>query len=57
MTKLTEGRLSTVAHPAATRHVPVSGENTIPGMACMHQCSVSMAEDTRKLPSVCSSLL
>lgn len=32
--KLIDGMLSTAPHPAATRQVFVSGEYTIPGIAC-----------------------
>jgi len=39
--KVTAGKPSTAAHPAASRHVFVSAEYTIPGMACMYSCHVS----------------
>ena len=41
MTKLTEGKLSTAAQPPASRHVFVSAEYIIPGIACMQQCFIS----------------
>ena len=41
MIKLTDGKLSTAAHPPASRQVFVSAEYTIPGMACMRQRLVS----------------
>lgn len=42
MTKLTRGRLSTAAHPPARRHVFVSAEYTMPGMACKPRHTFSM---------------
>ena len=39
ITKLTEGRVSTAAQPPANRHVFVSAEYTIPGMACKQSAS------------------
>ena len=46
MTKLTDGKLSTAAHPPASRQVLVSAEYTIPGMACMRQRLVSHLSHT-----------
>lgn len=46
MTKLTEGKLSTAAHPPASRHVFVSAEYTMPGTACMQWQLISANFDT-----------
>ena len=56
MTKVTDGKLSTAAHPPASRQVLVSAEYTIPGMACMRQRLVSHLSHTATTLKQCNQM-